>query len=319
MRIGIVVDSACDLPRDFLAENDVHIMPITLRLGDLLIEDRRDPEETQVFYQRHLDCKSEDFAESIPYSAAQIEHLFLERLVLDYDYVFCLTITSARSPIFENAVAASQSILGKYKAIRRAAGLPEAFGLSVLSTRNLFTGQAVPVAEAVRLIRQGGAPSDIGTRLNHLIEHTHTYLVPANLFHIYKRASKKGDSSLNWGSYTLGSWLDVKPILHCHRDTTSTVGKVRGFEAAVRQLFEKAVLQIREGLDAPNICISYGGMPRDVECMPGYAELADVADGHAVRILISPMSKTAAVNVGPGALSLAFAASRHRLNKERMQ
>ncbi|MRT18338.1 hypothetical protein F3C99_15540, partial [Vitellibacter sp. q18] len=27
MRIGIVVDSACDLPRAFLDENDVHVLP----------------------------------------------------------------------------------------------------------------------------------------------------------------------------------------------------------------------------------------------------------------------------------------------------
>ena len=109
MRIGIVVDSACDLPREFLDQHGVLIMPITLRIGDALIEDRRHPEETQAFYARHLDRKSEDFAESIPYSVAQIERLFLERLVLDYDYVFCLTITSTRSPIFDHAMQASRT------------------------------------------------------------------------------------------------------------------------------------------------------------------------------------------------------------------
>lgn len=191
MRIGIVVDSACDLPREFLDQHGVLIMPITLRIGDALIEDRRHPEETQAFYARHLDRKSEDFAESIPYSVAQIERLFLERLVLDYDYVFCLTITSTRSPIFDHAMQASRAILTKYKAIRRDAGMEERFGLAVFSTRNLFTGQAVPVAEAVRLIRLGGLPSEIGARLKQLIDETHTYLVPADLFHIYKRASKR--------------------------------------------------------------------------------------------------------------------------------
>ena len=312
MRIGIVVDSACDLPRAFLDAHDVLVMPISLRVGDQLIEDRRDPQETQAFYARHLDRKSEDFAESIPYSVAQIEQLFLERLVLDYDYVFCLTITSTRSPIFDHAMQASRAILTKYKAIRRAAGLSERFGLAVLSTRNLFTGQAVPVAEAVRLIREGGAPSTIGERLRHLIENTHTYLVPADLFHIYKRASKKGDTSLGWSAYTLGSWLDVKPVLHCHRDVTSTVDKVRGFAAGVEQLFERAVRRISEGLDAPVICLSFGGEPAIVQALPGYARLASAAQAHGVDLLLSPMSKTAAVNVGPGALSLAFAASAHR-------
>jgi fatty acid-binding protein DegV len=46
--------------------------------------------------------------------------------------------------------------------------------------------------------------------------------------------------------------------------------------------------------------------------LPGYARLAQAAVEQGVQILVSPMSKTAAVNVGPGALSLAFAASGHR-------
>lgn len=310
MRIGIVVDSACDLPREFLDRHDVVVMPITLRIGEKLIEDRRDPGETQSFYATHLDRRSGDFAESIPYSPTQIEVLFLERLVIDYDYVFCLTITATRSPIFAHAMQASRAILSRYKPIRRALGMTERFGLAVLSTRSLFTGQAVPVAEAVRLIRLGGTPSEIGMRLQHLIEHTHTYLVPADLFHIYKRASRKGDTSIGWGSYTLGSWLDVKPILYCNRDVTSTVDKVRGFETGVEKIFSLAAQRLLAGLEAPSVCISYGGEPVAVTRLPGYRQLAKEAEDNGVSLLISPMSKTAAVNVGPGALSLAFAAKQ---------
>ncbi len=310
MRIGIVVDSACDLPREFLDAHGVVVMPITLRIGQKLVEDRRDPGETQSFYATHLERKSGDFAESIPYSPTQIELLFLERLVIDYDYVFCLTITATRSPIFTHAMQASRAILSRYKPIRRALGMSERFGLAVLSTRSLFTGQAVPVAEAVRLIRQGGTPSEIGMRLQHLIEHTHTYLVPADLFHIYKRASRKGDTSIGWGSYTLGSWLDVKPILYCNRDETQTVDKVRGFESGVEKIFSLATQRLLAGLEAPSVCLSYGGEPAAVTRLPGYRQLAKEAEDNGVSLLISPMSKTAAVNVGPGALSLAFAAKQ---------
>lgn len=314
MKIGLVVDSACDLPKDFIHAEGVVVMPITLRVGDQRIEDRRDPEETLAFYARHLDRKSEDFAESIPYSPAQIEALFLDRLVLEFDYVFCLTITGTRSPIFDHAMQASRAILGKYKAVRRAAGVPERFGLAVLSSRNLFAGQAVPAAEAIRLIRQGATPSEIGERLRRLVDCTHTYLVPADLYHLYKRAAKKGDRSLSWGSYTLGSMLDVKPVLHCHCDETQTVDKVRGFDVGVEQLFSRAAAQIAAGLEAPHVCISYGGAPQAVRALSGYARFAETAAAHGIELLISPMSKTAAVNVGPGALSLSFAARGHRVH-----
>lgn len=314
MRIGIVVDSCCDLPKDFIDEHKIVVMPITLRIGELLIEDRRDPAETQSFYTKHLDRKSEDFAESIPYSVQQIEKLFLERLVLDYDYVFCLTITSGRSAIYDHAMQASRTILTKYRDVRRAAGVPERFGLAVLSSRNMFAGQGVQAAEAVRLIRAGGTPSEIGARLRNLVDVTHTYMVPADLFHIYKRASKKGDKSIGWGSYTLGSMLDVKPILYCHQDQTGPVDKVRGFDAGVERLFTKATERIRCGLEVPHVCISYGGPLEHVSGFPGYAAFERAANEAGVNILLSPMSKTAAVNVGPGAVTLAFAASGQPLH-----
>jgi len=314
MRIGIVVDSCCDLPKDFIDEHKIVVMPITLRIGELLIEDRRDPAETQSFYTKHLDRKSEDFAESIPYSVQQIEKLFLERLVLDYDYVFCLTITSGRSAIYDHAMQASRTILTKYRDVRRAAGVPERFGLAVLSSRNMFAGQGVQAAEAVRLIRAGGTPSEIGARLRNLVDVTHTYMVPADLFHIYKRASKKGDKSIGWGSYTLGSMLDVKPILYCHQDQTGPVDKVRGFDAGVERLFTKATERIRRGLEVPHVCISYGGPLEHVSGFPGYAAFERAANEAGVNILLSPMSKTAAVNVGPGAVTLAFAASGQPLH-----
>ena len=50
-------------------------------------------------------------AETIPYTPEQIRDLFLERLVVEYDYVFCMTITGSRSPIFANAQKASYMIL----------------------------------------------------------------------------------------------------------------------------------------------------------------------------------------------------------------
>ena len=42
-------------------------------------------------------------AETTPFSVNQIRDLFLQRLVIDYDHVFCLTISKLRSQIFDNA------------------------------------------------------------------------------------------------------------------------------------------------------------------------------------------------------------------------
>lgn len=314
MRIGIVVDATCDLPHDYVERHRIVVMPISLRFGERWIEDRRDPQATSTFYAAQIDSRKDDFAESAAFSTEQIESLFLDRLVIDYDYVFCLTITKARSPIYDNALQASRTILSKYRQPRRDAGLPERFGLAVVNSRNMFAGQGVQAVEAVRMIAAGDAPSDIGARMRLLGDMTYTYLVPADLHYIYKRASKKGDRSIGWGAYAFGTMLDVKPILRCHQDETGPVAKVKGFDAGVEKLFDNLTMRIESGLEAPVVCLSYGGDVGKVAAMPGYRRFAEMAEDRGIEVVLSTMSKTAAVNVGPGALAVAFAANHHEFH-----
>ena len=313
MRIGLLVDSTCDLPKSFIEANSITIAPATVRIGDYFIEDRRDPRETLTFYGTHLDHKSKDFAESIQCSSEQFEALVLERMVLNIDYIFCLTISEQRSPLYRNAIQASIPLMFKCKRARRDAGIAEHFDLAIHSSRNLFTGQAVQVAEIVRLIREEKTPVEITARLSKLVEATQTYVIPADLYYLHKRASKKGEASVGLGAYLVGSLLDVTPIVHFNRDESQTPVKVRGFETACEKLFAHAVERIRNGLEAPFVCVSYGGPPENLQTLPGFSALLSAANEASVEVLTAPMSITAAVNVGPGALSLAFIAAGQTL------
>ena len=44
MRIGIVVDSTCDLPGAYIQNNNVVLLPITVRIGEAVLADHRDAE-----------------------------------------------------------------------------------------------------------------------------------------------------------------------------------------------------------------------------------------------------------------------------------
>jgi DegV family protein with EDD domain len=310
-KAGVMVDSACDLPPDFIARHGIGLLPITLRVGRNVVEDWRDPIKTLAFYAEHLDQENEDFAESMPFSVERVESLFMDRMVMAHEHVFCVTITAARSPILANVEAAMPRIQARAREQRALLGLSPRFAITPLSSRNLFTGQGIVAAEAVRYAAQGRTVPDITLRLKRLAEITHTYLVPADLFQIYRRASKKGESSISWGAYTLGQMLDVKPILHCNRDKTAPVAKVRGIPQGFAEVLAAATQQIRAGLAAPVVVLSYGGDIAAVPTLPGFAELQRVAKEHGIEVLVSTMSMTAAVNVGPGALAVSFAADDH--------
>ncbi|WP_140909495.1 DegV family protein [Cognatiluteimonas lumbrici] len=310
MRIGLVVDSACDLPADWFREHDVTLLPVTVEIGGDTMTDLRDEQDTLRFLHSHIAEGGAD-AETAPFTVEQIQELFLGRLVKDYDHVFCLTTARTRSAIHENATKASFAILNEYRPIRARAGFDTPFALRVVDSQNVFAGQGVTAVEAVRLIEAGEGAAKIRARLEHLALHTHAYLVAPDLHYLRARTRKRGDRSVSLISATLGSALDIKPILHCNRGETGPVAKVKGLEAAAQRLFAFAAERVRQGLMTPTMCLSYGGDLTEMRLLPGYEDLRGACRDNNIEFHETVMGLTGMVNVGKGALCVGFAAEAH--------
>lgn len=305
MRIGIAIDVSTDVSQEFIAQNGVHVLPSTIHTGDRSVAYDRDPQRGLAFYREHLGEQEFD-GETAAFSVREIEELFLRKLVLEYDYVFLLTLTASRSQTYENAHKAAFAILQSYMPIRREHRVEGPFAIRVVDTQNLFTGPGLLAWEAARLVRQGHMPQDIRLQLDDLIPYIHAYLVPQDLSYIRKRAARRGDHSVNLFSYLLGQALDFKPIIQACRGQTRPVARLRRFEAAAERLFWHAGERIRSGLLMPLVNISYGGDPAIIPSLPGYGALKAIADDYGIELMHSMMSPPAAVNVGAGALSLAY-------------
>ncbi|MEO8365260.1 MAG: DegV family protein [Pseudoxanthomonas sp.] len=310
MRIGIVVDSACDLPQDFIEKNDIVVLPITVRIGDAVLADHRDEEATLSFLHAHVAERGHE-AETIPFSVAQIRDLFLSKLVIDYDHVYCMTITKTRSPIHENAMQASFAILNDYKPVRQAAGHNSPFALRVIDTQTLFAAQGVTAVEAVRMRAAGANVQHMRTKLEFLASNSHGYMIPRDLYYLRARARTKGDRSVGLLSVALGSALDIKPVLHGHAGKTEPVAKLKGFDNAVEQMFKFAGNRVIAGLLTPTVCLSYGGELGEMRALPGYNRLREICANNNVEVFESVMSLTGMVNVGKGAVVVGFAAEPH--------
>lgn len=302
MRIGLVVDSACDLPQAFIQQHHIEILPITVRIGADGFVDYRDPEATLVFYQDHMSEAAG--GETSAFSVDQIKGLFYERLIVDYDYVFCLTVARTRSPIHENAQQAALAILSDYKTARIAAGVTGPFALRVFDTRNLFAGQGILAAEVARLIAAGRNPAQIRGEIERLLPHVYGYMLPASLHHLRTRAHKKGDKSVTLVRYLMGSALDVKPVIQAHDGDTRPVVTIRHFDQGARRCFAFLGRLVENGkLMTSFVNLAFSGPMEDLHALPGYADFIGVAEQAGVTVLESVMSITGGVNVGAGALA----------------
>ncbi len=308
MRTGVVIDSACDLPQTYIQSHGIHIMPINLHFGYDIFKDVRDPEATQAFYRKYLAEKTLD-AETAPFSAEQIRAMFLDELVLKYDRVLVVTIAQTRSPIFANATEASFNILKQYRERRQKAGMSGSFYLNVLDSKTLFAGQGVLVHEAMRLLEEQNFPfGTLRNAIEQLSQQVHAYLVPEDLFYLRYRGSKKGEKTVGLFGYHFGSLLDIKPIIGFHQGKSQVVAKERGFDHALIKLFEIARQAIDRGLATRIINTSYAGDPELVRRKRAFADFEQYANARGITVLLSIMSTTAGVNVGPGSFALAYIA-----------
>lgn len=304
-RVGVVVDASCDLPPDMLVRPDLRVLPIELVLADGRRWDVRDPEATLAFYARDLKQKG-SHGESRSPSAAEIRQWFKDHLQDEFDYVFCLTLMQTRGAMFENASKASFAILNDINALRKLSGAPP-FALRVVDSKTLSAGLGLLAAEAVDLAAAGYSPQDIRRRLDDLRDHICAYFVPGDLYYLRTRAVTRGERSVGFFTYALGSALSVKPVILCYRGETQTLAKVRGYDRAVERVLLHLATQLRLGVRSKHVCISFGGDPAEIRTLPGYQTLADTVRALDMTLHETFMSAATAINAGPGVLSAAYA------------
>lgn len=312
MRTALVVDSTCDLPEAFFQDSLVRVLPISIRLGKAVLVDNRSPQATLHFYAEQLAEHGVE-AESIPYDANQIEHLFLTQLVTEYDFVFCITVGGRHSPIAENARAASFGILGQCRKLRADAGLHGPFAMRVIDSGTIFAGTGLVAAEAMRLIRNGVAPAQIRAQLEALTPKVCVYMVPESLSYVRDRGFRKSERKsmgdrFKAGLLSVGSALSLHPVIRMHGAEDGPARTGLSYAKSVETMLKHVAEQIHAGnVATPQVCVSYAGDPAKIPAMPGFAALEAAADQHGVELLTSMMSATGAINVGGGCLSVAYA------------
>ncbi len=306
MRVGLGIDDSVDVSEALLQSSGMFVLPSTLHLGAERTVIGRDPETTKRLYAENWLSQHAGSAVSSALGVEEIEQIFADGLATAFDYVFLITLMGERSETPRNARRAARKVMREAPALRARENIPGPFALKVIDSGSVFTGPAVLAWEAARMIRNKALPSAIRDRLDALTPNIDAHLVPKDIAYMRGRLLRRGDRSLNWLNYQIGRVLDIKPILRARRGTTHRLALVRGYDNAVRQLFERASAQLQLGLDPPCIAVSYGGPLEELEALPGFDDLKALAAARQVEIMTAVMSAVGAANVGAGAVSLSY-------------
>lgn len=143
--IALLTDSACDLPRQFFSEQQIHVIPFYLNFGESLFLDRITMTADR-FYTL-LRTRKEHPTTSLPNMAAVRNTLSF--LASHYDSII--------------AVSISGKLSGAYSSFLKAAGEVSDGKISVIDSRHLSVSQGLIVMRILEAIRQGKPHDEIVT------------------------------------------------------------------------------------------------------------------------------------------------------------
>lgn len=310
MRVGLIVDSACDLPYSFIRDNGVFILPVTAHIDGETFVDDHNPDKTRAFYQSGYLEKGHE-AETEAFSVQQIYDLFIKEIVTQYDVAFCETVTRTRSLIYQNASEAMQRVMADYRAPRKAAGLNDHFSMRVVDSRSLFAGQGLLAAHTLHLMKQQVGKNALRQRVESFTDSLYTCVIPRDLYYVRARARRRGDKSVSGLVAFLGKTLNITPVIWAQGADGHPVAKPRSFEKAVERMMDYAVARVRAGLLSPYVSVSYSAPEKELDELPGIDRLREVCEAEGVELLLSQMGITSSIYVGPGSVCLALAAEPH--------
>jgi len=309
-RTCIAVDSTCDLPAKFIQQHNIEVLPIYINYDGGQAMDYRDPQSMLNFYKNHSKAQF-GLAQSDPLSVNDMTDILRERLLPKYDLVQVVTINSKKSDVFKRVSEAALVNEPKFRELEKNEGrIP--FRIRLYDSMSMFTGHALLVYELVKRVQTDNLPLNKSIReIDAMRDQVYGYLIPNDLSYMRERRHlRKGDNNISWINFKLASALNLRPIVQLHRGATNKIDTGKGFLGAMEKLFIHVKKQVNKGLTSEVIAMSYGGLLEEIKDEAIMVEFRDYCSRHKIKTMLSMMSMTGAINVGPKSFALSFATDK---------
>lgn len=280
-KFDLLVDSCCDLPFDYLKENDVELVSMIINLN----------------YKEYID----DLGKTFDYS------WFMDQLKLGempstsqinigaYSEVFKKYVNSEIPLLY---VAFSSELSGSqrnaYSALRLLEEENESVNVKIIDSKAASLGEGLLVKEMIKQRADGKTIDEAINWLENNINRVHSWVTVNDLNHLERggRISKT--------SAAIGSLVKIKPIINVDKNgKLVNVGKTRGRNKSLEKIVSETKRTIENSEDQ-TLLVAYAG---DLEAAEHVKEL--IEKNISVKgIELLPMGPTIASHTGYGAIAI---------------
>ena len=278
-KVGIIIDTACDLPKEAYEELNVAMLPLWVHFSDKSYRDQVDIEKDE-FY-RLLD---KEFPKTSTPSPMEIKKIIDKEFASGADEVIIITLSSRLSGANNLANLVAMDYDGKVK---------------VFDTKNIAIGSGFYAYRAAELRDQGHNADEIIK----IMEDDRAKMKSRTYFVIPELTNLINGGRIGKVKGVIGQLLHIKPIITCDADGVYyDTDKVRGFAKAQRRLVDKIKDELKDTKDY-YLSICHGANPEALEAVK------DALKDEVARAKIyveEQIAPTLAVHTGRGLVGVAY-------------
>lgn len=237
MKIKLICDSLCDIPKDIIDKYDIDVIPLTIIIGDKEYKDSVDITNKE-FYK--MIKKIDTMPKTSQATYMQFKEVF-DKYKNEYAIV-CITGSSQSSGTYQSAVMAKNDTEGE---------------IYIFDTLNLSLGSGQYVVKACELIDENiCSAKELVNKLENLRESVSLLFVPDSLEYL-KRSGRVSVTAA-----AIGNMLSLKPVFSVKEGNISLVTKVRGKKNVVHNMIDM-IKSKYDTLEDKIIMIGCGDNERD--------------------------------------------------------
>ncbi len=283
MKIKIITDSTCELSKEYIDENRIHVVPFSFQLSGIEYEDNFGIElNYKDFYNKLRKGEMSSTTQITPFI---FEKIFEEYVNKGYAVIY-IGFSSALSETFNCAQIARNTIMSRESDA----------DITIFDTRSASAGQGLIVYQVIEMLKQGRTKDEIIDGLKLLRKKVNSWFIVDNLNHL-KRGGR-----ISATNAALGYLLEIKPILKLDNEGKIVVAdKVRGRKKSIRSLFDKFD-EFASDKELQTVFIHHADCLEEAE----FLKTMIISSNKVKEVFVNDMGPIIGSHTGPGSLAIAF-------------
>lgn len=297
-KTAIVVDSACALPMQYMQDNHIYRVPVTLSIDSQVHLDPMDDRSTLRLLNSAELRKRREVSTQGP-AMGSFDRCFEQLIRQGYERLVVQTVSGS----FSNTYGEAQ------RAVKGRSVQPNAPEFLLTDSRSLFGGQALLAAETVSLLHSvRGSSQGLLRQIEGVRDNLAMRFLPGAPATSLARVRLRGGKALNWADALMTNALGLYPVLEVAGDDIHSAGHIRGYEQALARVFDDATQWLESGRTVGSMAVvQYAGPLSGLTSKPAYKRFVASAREAGVTVMPTVASLPAGIYSGLGTVLVSLA------------